>query len=139
MNALSRAFYVLTAYVPRKLPTNEKEYDKLLDVFEHAFGVPVDEPAAYVAIAGHIRSVPGTKIRAPWGNIANAAKRAALVNEYANRQHQLGMEVLQKKLEAAVKRVQEEQGPSDPPSEKQPQTDAVANPAPDQVSDPVAS
>lgn len=71
---LKKLFYRLTAYVPRKLPTTELEYAQFKDVLIGYYDVP-DNPKSWMTVAGHICSTTPERLRKPWGNIANCAKR----------------------------------------------------------------
>lgn len=97
---IPRAFYLLTAYLPRRLPTNPDEYERFKLVLVGAFGV-VDEPKTWITVAGHVRSVDAKRIRCPWGHIANAAKRLT-VNELATADHKAAVRALHERLKGAV-------------------------------------
>lgn len=81
MKKLTRAWYVATAYIPRRLPRTESEFLFFKDVLIEAFDVK-DEPVSWHCIAGAIGAVPAHKTTRSWGAIANVAKRLT-VNKLA--------------------------------------------------------
>lgn len=101
MNPISRAYYQLTAYIPRKLPGNEAEYLKMKHVMVDAYAV-TDEAQSWATIAGHITSTPTNQLRRPWGWLANTAKRLH-VNALAQSHRQKAVEENNAKLEKLFK------------------------------------
>lgn len=115
LEILTKLYYRLTAYVPRKIPSTPDEYQTLVHVLINAYGVP-DDPKSWATVAGHLTSVPATKLRYPWGSLANAAKRLQ-TNALAQHQRMAATAVLREQQEAQIKaaiqaetdRVQKEQ------------------------------
>lgn len=105
MNFITKLYYTLTAYVPRKLPTNQSEYEHFQNVLVVVYGVP-DEPQVWTLVPGFICSTPATSIRASWGGIANAAKRLR-INNMAQGYRKAALEALNAKLLAAIEKQNE--------------------------------
>lgn len=82
--AIGKLFYLLTAYLPRRLPTTPEQYERFKNVLIGCYGVP-DTDISWITVAGQITSTPATQIRKSWGSIANAAKRVR-INTLANAQ-----------------------------------------------------
>jgi hypothetical protein len=95
MKRLKKLYYHFTAYVPRKLPRTEEEYEALCQVLFEQYGIP-DSAEVRATIAGQVTSVPGQSIRKPYGHIANFCKRLAM-NELAQGQKKKAMDELKKK------------------------------------------
>ncbi len=74
---IKKAYYHLTAYLPRKLPSSEAEFLAFRDVLLNYYSLK-DEPQTYVVIAGQIQSTPGHKLRKSYGTIANHVKRVKI-------------------------------------------------------------
>lgn len=110
MNKFTRAWYILTAYVHRPLPITEAEFLFFKDVMIEAYGVK-DEPVSWHCIAGNIGSIKATKMRAPWGAIANTAKRLS-VNKLAQSYRAKAQKDLEDRLkvlqEAEIERLKKE-------------------------------
>ena len=100
---LKKIYYHLTAYIPRRLPSSEAEFMKLKDILINYYDV-LDEPQTYHMLAGQITSVPATKIRKPYGELANAIKRLK-INSLA----QCYRIYAQKEMEAKMASLAEEQ------------------------------
>lgn len=108
---LRKAFYQLTAYVPRRLPRTENEYQKLKNVLTGYYGVQ-NNPKVWITVASHITGTHAEKLRKPWGKIANCAKRLDI--NYLAQTHKLNAAEdmdrdLKAKMEEQVKRFKEEQ------------------------------
>ncbi len=97
-----KLYYWLTAYVPRRLPTTEAQYDRFKNVLVDCYGVP-NEPQVWALVSGQIASTPAHKLRKSWGHIANAAKRLG-INGLAQRHGAIARAVLTEKVEAAAKK-----------------------------------
>lgn len=108
---LIKAYYVLTAYVPRKLPRTEEEFMFLRSILIGCYDVK-DEAPTWMTVAGQITSTPGHKLRKPWGHIANSAKRLG-VNKLAQSYRMAFEDALKKSLEdqtkVEVKRLEDEE------------------------------
>lgn len=102
MNGFRRVYYRLTAYVPRRLPHTNAEYERFLAVLKDAYGVP-DEPTAWATVGGQIKSTEARRLRKPWGHIANAAKRLQ-INATAHNLQIMAQAQLDAKLKEAVER-----------------------------------
>lgn len=102
MNGLVRAYYILTAYLPRRLPETNAQYERFLDVLKHAYDVR-DEPMAWATVGGQIKSTEARRIRKPWGHIANAAKRLH-INAVAHNLQIMAQNQLDAKLKEAAER-----------------------------------
>jgi len=96
-----KLYYLLTAYIPRKLPTTPLEYAQLKDILVDYYGVPNDA-AAWITVAGQITSTQANKLRKSYGAIANAAKRLE-INKLASEQKAVEMARFQDKLEKELK------------------------------------
>ncbi len=107
----SKLYYLLTAYVPRKLPSDEWEYDDLKGILIKYFGLKQDDPKTWLTVAGHIQSTPTYKMTCSYGLLANVAKRLT-VNKLAQEHKILETArlnaLLQAKMEEEAKRMQEE-------------------------------
>lgn len=103
MKKLTRFWYIATAYVPRRLPKNEREFLFFRDVLIEAFDVK-DEPVSWHCIAGAIGSVPAHKTTRSWGSLANVAKRLTI-----NKLAQSYRAKAQKDLEEQLAKLQEKE------------------------------
>jgi hypothetical protein len=103
---LLKLYYILTAYIPRKLPTTEAEFVVFKDKLLKYYGLP-DEPQTYAVISGQIQSTLGHKIRKSYGDIANNVKRLkinALAQCYkmaAHEEFKARLEKIQKESETS--------------------------------------
>lgn len=77
MNKIQKAYYILTAYVPRKLPTTEEGFNHLKKVVVEAYGVR-DDVREMTVLVGQITSTHPNKIRRSYGHMANACKRLTM-------------------------------------------------------------
>ena len=100
MNSISKLWYHLTAYLPRRLPDTPQKYERMKRVLIHAFGLPDDAPV-WALVSGQISSQHPHKLRMAWGNIANAAKRIG-INNLAQDQRKAAMNELQARLSEAT-------------------------------------
>lgn len=101
MNKLTKLYYHLTAYVPRKLPTTEAELLAMVEILKSAYGVK-DEPQTYAMLAGCITSTPNHSIRRSYGYIVNSIHRLR-INALAQSYRIAAIEELKYKVEQAVK------------------------------------
>lgn len=95
-------------------------------VLVEVYGVPNESPEM-IMVMGQIVSLPASKIRKSWGELANAAKRLAINNiamGYKNQE----MQALNNKLQAAVEAHLERTANAESPSQVEPQTDAKQEP-----------
>lgn len=112
-----KLYYHLTAYIPRKLPTNETEFMVFKEIMLKYYGVK-DEPQTYHIIASQIQCTPGHKLRKPYGHIANQVKRVkinAIAQCYriaAQKEMEAQVAILMKK-QAEAEETSTEQGLSD--------------------------
>jgi hypothetical protein len=134
MNPISRLFYLLTAFVPRRLPATEYEFCHMQDVLVDAYGV-TNEAKVWATVCGHMTAVPSTKIRISWGKLATAAKRLE-INMLINSHRQRAGEELQKQLIAAFQLEQSRQEEASGAKENEaskPEGNAGAEPPPEQA------
>src|SRR5690349_1330197 len=101
LSPLQKAWYVLTCYIPRRLPENQLQYDYFYKVCLEAYEV-IDSPQARATIASQVGAVPGYRLRKAWGHIANQAKRLT-INKIAQENKQAAIIQLQKELEEHMK------------------------------------
>lgn len=97
---MKKLYYLLTAHMPRKLPTNLESYQNLMGVLVAYYDVP-NEPKAMATIASYICSVPAKKLRASYASLVNPAKRLE-INHLANEQKNIALVKLKDKLEKAM-------------------------------------
>ena len=95
-----KAYYHLTAYVPRKLPKDHLQLNEMREVLELYFGLP-NRHDVWLTVYGQITSTPSTSLRKSYGSIANAAKRLQ-VNKVAHEQKLIAIEALKVMLEEKV-------------------------------------
>lgn len=74
LNFIFKAYYHLTAYLPRPLPKNTEDLLRLKVTMTNSYGLK-DSPEVWYTIASQISSTPSTKIRKSYGSMVNAAKR----------------------------------------------------------------
>lgn len=98
-------YYLLTAYIPRKLPATQEEYDALKSILVDCYGVP-NEPTTWIVVSGQINSTPAHKLRKSYGNIVNTVKRLE-INMLAQRDKNNQLMALNEKLKSAVERESE--------------------------------
>jgi len=136
MNSISRFYYKLTAYFPRKLPANSAELQRFCDILHEAYGLP-DTHSTWITVSGQITSTPPHKLRRPWGEIANCALRLSinsLAQDFRNGHAQAFDAERLAKMEAAVKKMQaEDEANGQKTEESQSQTDAGQIPNPNQA------
>lgn len=110
MNKFKRAWFIATAYFPRRLPKNEFEFLRFKDVLVEAYGVK-DEPVSWHCVAGNIGSTPAVRLRRPWGELANTAKRLG-INQLAQSYRAKAQKDLEERLkvlqEAEIERLKKE-------------------------------
>ena len=106
MNALNKLYYLLTTYIPRKLPTTPLEYARFKDILVDAYGVQND-PIAWITVAGQVTSTQTNKLRKSYGAIANAAKRLE-INKLASEHRSEEYAALNKRLEEGMKELSEQ-------------------------------
>ena len=92
-NFIIRAYYHLTAYIPRRLPTDHAELNDFRGTLQQYFGLE-DKHEVWLTVYGHIQSTPATSLRKSYGSIANAAKRLQ-VNKTAQEQKIVAIQALQ--------------------------------------------
>lgn len=80
-----KVYYHLTAYVPRKLPTDQAEIVAFKETLQLYFGLD-DRHDVWLTVYGQITSTPATKLRKSYGEIANAARRHSVINPLAQNQ-----------------------------------------------------
>lgn len=102
MNPILWLWYYLTAYIPRRLPRNPDEYDRMKHALVDYFGLP-NEPQVWALVAGQVTSRQAHKLRMPWGLIANAAKRIE-INNVAQEDRKRALAENYKRLEAATQK-----------------------------------
>lgn len=95
-----KLFFFLTTYYPRKLPTNEGQWDKMREVLHTYYGVP-DDLQVWATILGFIGSVPASTIRRSYGYFANVGKRT-LINKAIKEEQRKTIEAYQELLKATT-------------------------------------
>lgn len=113
--SISKTYYLLTAHIPRKLPTNEVEFEALKKLFIKVYSLE-DALPVWITVAGQITSTPAHKIRKSHASIVNAAKRLR-INAIAHNQKMLAMTELENRLRIASEKLVDElknSNPTDP-------------------------
>jgi hypothetical protein len=103
--SLAKAYYHVTAYVPRRLPTNQWEFVEFKRRLIQYYGLE-DRHDVWLTVCGHVTATPATKLRKSYGSIANAAKRLQ-VNKTAHDQKTVAIQALQVILEETSRRISE--------------------------------
>lgn len=94
-------YYKFTAYVPRRLPTDEAQWDSLRHVLRTYYGVP-NTLEVWITVAGQITGTPTSRIRRSYGFLANTGKRLG-INKVIHEEKQKMMKVYNDRLETLVK------------------------------------
>lgn len=102
-----KVYHMVTAYLPRKMPTTYKEFDDLKHILTQYYGLK-DEPAVWATVAGQVTSTKPTSLRKPYIFIANAARRLE-VNRIAQEHKEFAFRQLQSKLKALEEKAKQEQ------------------------------
>lgn len=114
MNPISRAYYHLTARVPRKLPRTPEEFANLRRIMVDGYGCN-DQPSTTMVLAGQVTSTEAHKIRKSYGHIANCIKRleinaiAAEFRGQAIQENNARLEAAAQKVADAMKAEQEQE------------------------------
>jgi hypothetical protein len=98
---MKQLYYKLTAYIPRPLPTSQKEYSELKAILNQYYGLE-DHPQAWYTMASQLLAGKPTSMRRSYGSIANAVKKmkvAALVHI----ERELASQDLNRRLEEKAK------------------------------------
>lgn len=72
-----KLYYVLTFYMPRRLPKNLEELMKMKEIFITYYGLE-DRPDIWFTVCGQISATPATHLRKPYSDMVKAAKRLAV-------------------------------------------------------------
>jgi len=73
-SAVAKAYYHLTAYIPRKIPRHIDEFMILKQILMKHYGLE-DRPDVWFTVCGQMTSTHATSIRKPYADYVNAAKR----------------------------------------------------------------
>lgn len=95
-------WYWLTAFYPRKMPSDARAYQDFKRILINHFGVP-NEPQVWITVSGQITSAHPQTVRLAWGKIANAAKRLS-IHKVTKDLTLNSRKELQAKLEAAARK-----------------------------------
>lgn len=104
MTALKGLYFQVTAWLPRRLPMNETEFDLMKYRFIQYFGL-LDDPNTWMTVGGQITSTKPTSIRKSYGAMVNAAKRHMYVNPVAHHQKILAGKELERRIRALQEQV----------------------------------
>lgn len=96
------AWYRLTAYVPRRLPTSHQELDNFRTIAQEYYGLECTSDQ-WITVCGQITSTPASSLRKSYGSIINAAKRLN-INRVAHEQKLVAADRLKAKLEELVEK-----------------------------------
>lgn len=96
MPFISKWYYRLTKYIPRKLPITDDEFKELKAIFVSVYGLE-DHPKVWYTVASQLVAGPPTSLYRSYGNIVNAAKKLNIA-ALAQLQRELAGEELQAKL-----------------------------------------
>lgn len=107
INPILKAYYLLTSYMPRKLPMTTSQFNNLKYILQSVHKVP-EHPEAWIALSGQITSNQANSIRKSHGALANACKRQTIINKLAHEQKMLVIKDLEDKLREATKRATDE-------------------------------
>lgn len=89
MTYISKWYYLLTKYIPRKLPTTDEEFKQLKALFTSVYGLE-DHPKVWYTVASQLTAGPPTSLYRSYGKMINAALKlnvmalAQLEKHYAN-------------------------------------------------------
>lgn len=98
-----KAYYLLTAYIPRRLPRTVDEFYSLQYTLITYYGLE-DREDVWLAVCGHITSTPATKLRKSYADLANPGKRLS-INKIAQDQKQFYISELENKLKEATEKL----------------------------------
>jgi hypothetical protein len=115
-----KAFYQLTAYVPRRLPETEGQWDNIRKVLGAYYGVP-DTLEVWITVAGQIGATPTSQIRRSYAFLANCAKRLG-TNKVIHEEKLKMIKVLKDRLETVAK---EEKAKGEVSAEERPVLEAM--------------
>jgi hypothetical protein len=71
---LLKAYYHVTAYIPRRLPRSLEDFMALKEILMKGYGLE-DRPDVWFTVCGQMTSTSATSIRKPYAHYVNAAKR----------------------------------------------------------------
>lgn len=74
MKLILTFYYWLTAWIPRLLPRDANEWQRLQEILVDYYGLP-DTAPVWATIAGHVCSTPSYRIRRSYAYLANVARR----------------------------------------------------------------
>lgn len=98
----ARAYYFLTAYLPRRLPIDTQDWVRLKAILAEFYGV-TDQPEFWATVAGHVASTPSYMSRRSYAFLSTVAKRLTVNAAAQQVRVQAGRE-LEARLAEAVKK-----------------------------------
>ncbi len=113
--SLKKLWYKLTAYIPRRLPLTEKEYDDFVYIVTNYYGLVLDS-TVLLTVIGQMTARPASSLRFSYGSVVNAGKRMH-INKALQAKKVIEIAKLQAILDKEVERLSKELEAAEPKSE----------------------
>lgn len=104
MHDLFKIYYLITAYLPRKLPSTKEELSHIRYVLTHYYGLE-DRSDIWLTIFGNLTSRPAISLWFYYGQL-NAVGRRMDINKLLHQEKLIEIKKLEDRLEELTKRAQ---------------------------------
>ncbi len=101
-------YYLLTAYLPRRLPSTKEELARLREVLVNHYGLE-DRSDIWLTIFGNLSSRPATSLWFYYGQL-NAVGRRMDINKLVHQEKLIEIKKLEDRLEELTKKAKEHDG-----------------------------